>query len=341
MNQLSVWRRARTGFSYVGAAKSPRRPRRPPRLGGPTHGFTLVELLVVIAIIGILIALLLPAIQAAREAARRSQCTNNLKQIGIAIQMHHDSSGRFPMGRNGVDPMSVSWAHFLLPQLEENAVYEAYDETLPVYDIGNAQAMRTPIQVYACPSRRAAAADRNFDDNDDPPPANALGVATLGDYAGNAGDESDQGMDDDDFTAAGIDKTKAGPIFGGSRFSARHIEDGLSHTLAVGERHIPPAPAIVAPNMEHFEIGDTAFLAGDTLHTILCGTEDGLAQGPDDRPREDNGTEDYPDERFGGPHAGVVLFVYLDGHVDSLATDIHVDSLLALSSIGGGEVVQE
>src|SRR5262245_55228765 len=105
------------------------------------RGFTLVELLVVIAIIGILVALLLPAIQAAREAARRSECMNHLKQMGIAIQSHHDLKKQFPSGRNGRNQNAVAWSFFLLPQLEEQAIYDAYDKTVPAYDTKNSRAM--------------------------------------------------------------------------------------------------------------------------------------------------------------------------------------------------------
>src|SRR5829696_2432554 len=134
----------------------------------PKHGFTLVELLVVIAIIGILVAFLLPAVQAAREASRRSQCQNNLKQIGVALQNHHDTRRAFPMGRNGMDQKAVSWAFFILPYLEETAIYNSWAPTFRVDDDRNASAMRTPVETYACPSRRRAAADRNFDNNNQP-----------------------------------------------------------------------------------------------------------------------------------------------------------------------------
>jgi prepilin-type N-terminal cleavage/methylation domain-containing protein len=298
----------------------------------PRAGFTLVELLVVIAIIGILIGLLLPAIQAAREAARRNQCQNNLKQIGVAIQTHHDVRKQFPMGRNRIDQKAVSWAFFLLPQMEETAIYSAYKSSATVDDDVNAQTMRTPIEIYACPTRRKAAADRNFDNNDQPPPPKDLGVATLGDYAANAGERYDTGMVGGDTGAAVFGQYKrkdAGPIFSGSKISARQVTDGLSQTIAVGERHLPPVPANTAPEMEHYSQGDTAFIAGDTPHTSFRGSENGLATGPDD-----------PDKsKFGSAHPSVVQFVFLDGHVDALDKDTSKETLKALSTIGGDEVV--
>ena len=103
--------------------------------------FTLVELLVVIAIIGVLVALLLPAVQAAREAARRSQCNNNMRQLGLALHLHHDSQGRFPLGADCATPeceeffrhpdWGTTWAISILPHLEESARFNVWDPTLP------------------------------------------------------------------------------------------------------------------------------------------------------------------------------------------------------------------
>jgi prepilin-type N-terminal cleavage/methylation domain-containing protein len=127
----------------------------------PAAGFTLVELLVVIAIIGILVALLLPAVQSAREAARRVQCANQMRQMGLALQNHVDVLGVFPSG--GIDPwpqiedyarsgksfaapkQGLSWAFQALPYLEESAVHNL---------VSNDQLPLTPVGLYFCPSRR-------------------------------------------------------------------------------------------------------------------------------------------------------------------------------------------
>ena len=228
--------------------------------------------------------------------------------------------------------MSVSWAHYLLPQLEETAVFEAYKKEFrsdatrersshanahPGVRVPQPAPVRRQIEISIMTmSRRWCWARRRSATTPATPATNRIKARKTAISS-----------------ASGIDKTKAGPIFSGSKFSARHIIDGLSSTLAVGERHIPPPPANEDPNMEHFEIGDTAFLSGDCLQTILCGTEKGLADGPDDVPiDEDDGEIDYPDDRFGSPHSGVVQFVYLDGHVDSLQTDIDTATLMGLST---------
>jgi prepilin-type N-terminal cleavage/methylation domain-containing protein/prepilin-type processing-associated H-X9-DG protein len=298
-------------------------------------GFTLVELLVVIAIIGILVALLLPAIQAAREAARRSECMNHLKQLGVAAQTYHDAKKHFPPGRNGRNEMSVSWAYFILPQIEETAIHDAYDDTVPVYHDNNARTMRTPIAVYACPSRRAPAADRNFDHNQGPPLV--LAAASLGDYAANAGLEEDTALEDEDYedplTRKIIDISLAGPIYTGSQIKANRVIDGLSKTLAFGEKHIPPVEDDWSEEMVHFEQGDTAFLAGDNIFAILRCSEDGLATSPDDG-------DDDAIKKFGGPHPGVTMFVFLDGHADGVSNEIDGEALKAMSTIGGEEVIK-
>jgi prepilin-type N-terminal cleavage/methylation domain-containing protein/prepilin-type processing-associated H-X9-DG protein len=124
-------------------------------------GFTLIELLVVIAIIGVLIALLLPAVQAAREAARRAQCTNNLKQIGLAVHNYADSHNRYPIGR-GTRPnrpyditsrYNYSGFAMILPYMEQRPVYDAinFDLTITIPD-GNATVIATVISSFLCPS---------------------------------------------------------------------------------------------------------------------------------------------------------------------------------------------
>ena len=125
------------------------------------QAFTLVELLVVIAIIGILIALLLPAVQAAREAARRSQCTNNAKQIVLAMHNYNDTHKMFPINYGGNQQYNLngtghSWMTGVLPFVEQSALYDQVDFTLPIGDVNNRNvnttAAQTVITSFLCPS---------------------------------------------------------------------------------------------------------------------------------------------------------------------------------------------
>jgi prepilin-type N-terminal cleavage/methylation domain-containing protein len=153
------------------------------RRAGRSHtGFTMIELMVVIAIVGLLAALLLPAVQAAREAARATQCFNNLRQLGVALHNYHDShscfppavvwnggpgeplgGGIFPVGAidriamgyspvNGPDRVLANWIIVLLPQLEQNNTYKAFNQSLPVDDAANATARATNLPFLLCPS---------------------------------------------------------------------------------------------------------------------------------------------------------------------------------------------
>jgi prepilin-type N-terminal cleavage/methylation domain-containing protein/prepilin-type processing-associated H-X9-DG protein len=124
------------------------------------RGFTLIELLVVIAIIGVLIALLLPAVQSAREAARRAQCTNNLKQLGLAAHNYIDSNGVFPTQIGGVpnwfgnSDYRTSWMVQILPQLEQVNLFNAYNFAADraAYSFTNTTVMATPVAAFTCPS---------------------------------------------------------------------------------------------------------------------------------------------------------------------------------------------
>jgi prepilin-type N-terminal cleavage/methylation domain-containing protein/prepilin-type processing-associated H-X9-DG protein len=124
------------------------------------RGFTLIELLVVIAIIAILIGLLLPAVQKVREAAARTQCQNNLKQLGLAVHGYHDANGFFPPAWNYEPPapptratgVSHAWGTFLLPYLEQDNVFRTYNFNALGYTDPNRTALLTPLKVFQCPS---------------------------------------------------------------------------------------------------------------------------------------------------------------------------------------------
>ncbi|MDA1053647.1 MAG: DUF1559 domain-containing protein [Planctomycetota bacterium] len=121
------------------------------------HGFTLVELLVVLSIVAVLVALILPAVQASRESARRLACSNNLKQIGLALQAYHDGHRQLPPGGIALGdcclrPHLITWTISILPYVEQQGLYDQYQQTLPNEHPANRQVVQTLVPIYSCPS---------------------------------------------------------------------------------------------------------------------------------------------------------------------------------------------
>ncbi len=200
------------------------------------RGFTLIELLVVIAIIAVLIALLLPAVQSAREAARRIQCVNNLKQMGLALHDYHDALGSFPpsyLARsrfiNGADDTAPGWgwASMILPHLDQAPIYSSINVGLPVENPSNGTGVRTQIAGYLCPSDPAVAGPFAVTN------ANANTMATIAptSYAACVG--NDQA---DTTTGLNNDGLGNGVMFRNSRVRVADITDGMSNTILAGER---------------------------------------------------------------------------------------------------------
>jgi prepilin-type N-terminal cleavage/methylation domain-containing protein/prepilin-type processing-associated H-X9-DG protein len=204
------------------------------------RGFTLIELLVVIAIIAVLIALLLPAVQSAREAARRAQCVNNLKQIGLAMHNYHSATNALPWGDG---PWWIEWsAHtLLLPYIEQGPIYNAinFADTQPLGQPSlvishpvNTTAVYRVISGFLCPSDQDRLTDPNGHNNY---MANS-GSAPNCDYGGNAWTPSWNGPSAGPFiySSNGIDTGPPG--FGGSSVNIAGITDGTSNTAAFSER---------------------------------------------------------------------------------------------------------
>jgi len=201
-------------------------------------GFTLVELLVVIAIIGILIALLLPAVQAAREAARRSQCSNNLKQIGVALHNYLDTHKVFPpswvmgLGTGGGDPQ-WGWGSLILPFMEQQATFDALqvgDVPLAVAITANAAVAESPIGSYRCPSDTAP--DLNVARDFGLP----NGPATSNYAAAHRSWDGRINFNPNTTGFSNAEDRERGMFIQDLGMSTSDLSDGLSNTIAVGER---------------------------------------------------------------------------------------------------------
>lgn len=194
-------------------------------------GFTLIELLVVIAIIGILAGILLPAVQKAREAANRISCTNNLKQIGLAMQNYHDINGFFPPGYLATGAYSDGatdttpgwgWAAYLLPHLEQADLQNSMNFTLPIENSQNAKGVQFAVKTFLCPSDILPGKTFNVTNAS----GGTVAKAAPASYAACVGgDES--GTDEEN---------GQGVFYRNSKTRIADITDGTTNTILVGER---------------------------------------------------------------------------------------------------------
>jgi prepilin-type N-terminal cleavage/methylation domain-containing protein/prepilin-type processing-associated H-X9-DG protein len=321
--------------------------------------FTLIELLVVIAIIATLIALLVPAVQKVREAAARTQCTNNLKQIGLALHSYHDANRKFPAGYidGNTNPTSTpdndvgpgwGWASFLLPYLEQNSVYSQINFKQAVGTGVHAQISQQPLAIFQCPSDPYQQAIPVYDSTFSSP----IAVVAAGNYVGcngweecfnNAGGAGQGGGSDG--LAGGLGKAGDGLFYRNSQNRIADVTDGLSNTVFVGERSGDHAPSTW-----------TGAVAGGRCPAWMAGQ---APYSPPPGPAYDNAdfgealvlahcnathvpSADFPiydPDVFYSMHTGKgANFLFGDGSVHFLASSINPNTYQYLATIAGGEV---
>jgi prepilin-type N-terminal cleavage/methylation domain-containing protein/prepilin-type processing-associated H-X9-DG protein len=293
------------------------RPRRSP-------GFTLIELLVVIAIIAVLISLLLPAVQAAREAARRVQCVNNLMNIAIAIQNYESSYELLPPGViNDTGPIQnipkgyhAGWMLQLLPFLEQGAVARRFDDRVGVYAAENSTARGIVIRIFLCPSDSGSA-------------RGGPGSFGTNNYAACHND-----------IEAPIDVTNTGVFFLNSHLRSEDISDGTANTLYVGEKRLADAALGWASGTR-----DTLRNTGTPLNKTVALA--GFFPDEEENPvPNDPGPNAAPAGKsftqvggFGSSHPGGANFSFGDGSVRFLKNSINAKVYGYLGNRADGELV--
>ncbi len=305
--------------------------------GDRSGGFTLIELLVVIAIIGILIALLLPAVQAAREAARRAQCTNNLKQIGLALANYEVSFKCYPPGRVGCDGdpsrcpaaasrVGTSALVTILPFMELQTLYDSFDFSDGPWTYNgtwvtkNADAIGQTVPTYLCPS------------DDSEPYANPLTFATASHY-NTQGREAATGNYSPVAGSSGVTASSTVKYAGDGMFyylkahRIRDVTDGLSKTMFVGE--------VVA---SHTEESSNVWSRAVRLMDCQRTTYNPLNTKPGE-PEYYSAYGFKVNAAFASKHPMGANFVFGDGHVDFITDNINLLTYRALSTRRGGEPI--
>lgn len=311
------------------------------------RGFTLIELLVVVFIVGVLVAMLLPAVQSAREAARRAHCSNNLKQIGLALHNYHDSLGSLPPGRMGC--CWGTWQAFLLPFIEQGALYNAYNtqgnsttelavgRALRYNGAANKTVTTGRIAAYTCPS--------------DLPNGRAPGT-TSHNYAanyGNTGLHQRGNLNGVDFGGAPFSTVSASLTATGDRgrtYNFSDLSDGTSSTMLVGEvvqgqwldDERPDLRGYTwwgdASGFETYQAPNDARLP-DRLYSLEVCQFPYMNNPPCAESDDDNPTMFAARSR----HAGGVTVGMADGSVIFIRDSINISIWRALSTSRGGELV--
>jgi prepilin-type processing-associated H-X9-DG protein/prepilin-type N-terminal cleavage/methylation domain-containing protein len=296
---------------------------------GRPRAFTLIELLVVVSVIGLLVALLLPAVQAAREAARRARCVNNLKQLGLALHQYEGTHHAFPPGyvsnfrADGTDTgPGWGWAAMLLPQVEQRPLFDSINFNLPIEGPSNLTCRRPTLATYLCPSDAVKPAWWAMVRDPGGIPTRRICEVAPANYVGVYG-TSDPGIDGD------------GLFFRDSRVGIRDISDGTAQTLAVGERSHSLGEATWVGSVTDAVLfpvdGDgVGYPRAEGGPGMVLGHAGGRL-GPGDPNGEVN--------QFYSRHPGGVNFLFADGHVGFLKTTTPNKTFRALATRAGGEAV--
>jgi prepilin-type N-terminal cleavage/methylation domain-containing protein/prepilin-type processing-associated H-X9-DG protein len=288
------------------------------------RAFTLIELLVVIALIAVLIGLLVPAVQKVREAASKTICKNNLKQIGLALHHYHDVQGSFPVGYFDPTPWPQfdngpgwGWGSFLLPYLEQTALYNQINFTRDVGDPANAVIRTVFLKVFYCPSDELK---RTFTVTDGGGRSWDLAQGSYVACNGNDGV--------DDFTTP----PHTGPFLRAIRgYRIADIDDGLSYTMFVGERtlRLSYSTWVGGPTgaLNPFLLAPGNFGAEVTL--VMCHAG----------PTGPNTPGVFDADSTLSPHQDGVHFLFGDGSVHFLRNNIDIRTWMALATRSGGEAI--